>query len=191
MSTAAEALQPLVTELPRRSAALRPVEQPVRRRRPRVAYALTALLGALAIAAAQMGLSIASTETTYRMSELTQQQRELTWQKQVLYDDIAGLSSPQYLAANAASLGMVINQSPTYLRLSDGAIIGSKKPAGYYSSVSALSKGAVGNALVTDTPLVTTPDATMQGTLETKAATDAATALPPPITDGLPTPTTR
>lgn len=198
MSTATDTLQPLVAELPRRERPLRPVPQTGRRRRPRVAYALTALLGALAIAAAQMGLSIASTETTFRMSELSQQQRELTWQKQVLYDDIAGLSSPQYLAANAASLGMVINQSPTYLRLSDGAIIGSKKPAGYYSSVSALSKGAVGNALVTDTPLVTTPDATMQGTLDTKTGTGAgtgagadATALPPPITDGLPTPTTR
>lgn len=190
MSTAMEALEPLVAELPRREAPLRPVE-PAQRRRPRVAYALTALLGALAIAAAQMGLSIATTETTYRVSELTQQQRELTWQKQALYDDIAGLSSPQYLAANAASLGMVINQSPTYLRLSDGAIIGSKKPAGSASSVSALSKGAVGNALVSDTPLVTTPDATMQGVTETKAPSDAAVALPPPITDGLPTPTTR
>ena len=192
MSTATEALQPLVAELPRRETPLRPVEHVGRRRRPRVAYALTALLGALAIAAAQMGLSIATTETTYRVSELTQQQRELTWQKQELYDDIAGMSSPQYLAANAASLGMVINQSPTYLRLSDGAIIGSKKPAGYTSSVSALSKGAVGNALVSDTPLVTTPSATMQGVTETKADVDAATtALPPPITDGLPTPTTR
>lgn len=191
MSAAPDTLQPLIAELPRREPPLRPVEQVGRRRRPRVAYALTALLGALAIAAAQMGLSVATTETTYRVSELTQQQRELTWQKQVLYDEIAGMSSPQYLAANAASLGMVINQSPTYLRLSDGAIIGSGKPAGYASSVSALSKGAVGNALVADTPLVTTPDATMQGTLETTTESDVTTALPPPITDGLPTPTTR
>ena len=67
MSTAMEALEPLVAELPRREAPLRPVE-PAQRRRPRVAYALTALLGALAIAAAQMGLSIATTETTYRAS---------------------------------------------------------------------------------------------------------------------------
>ena len=39
----------------------------------------------------------------------------------MLYDDVAGLSSPQYLAANASALGMVINESPNYLRLSDGA----------------------------------------------------------------------
>src|SRR5690606_13742455 len=115
MSTAMDALEPLVAELPRREAPLRPVE-PAQRRRPRVAYALTALLGALAIAAAQMGLSIATTETTYRVSELTQQQRELTWQKQAQYDAIAGRSSPQDLAANAASLRMGTNQSPTYPR---------------------------------------------------------------------------
>lgn len=170
---------------------LRPVEAPVPARRPRLVYGLVAVAGALAIAGAQLGLSILTTQGTYELRELTAEKRSVTWQVQMLEDQVAGLSSPQYLAANAASLGMVINQSPTYLRLSDGAIIGSGKPAGYASSVSALSKGAVGNALVADTPLVTTPDATMQGTLETATESDVTTALPPPITDGLPTPTTR
>jgi len=103
---------------------LEPVTRPRRRRRPRVVYAIIALGGALAIAAGQMALSLATTESSYRLSELTKEQSQLTWEKQELYDDIAGLGSPQYLAANAASLGMVINQSPTYLRLSDGKIIG-------------------------------------------------------------------
>ncbi|MFT4229095.1 MAG: hypothetical protein QM602_02270 [Microbacterium sp.] len=179
--------EPLRSERPARH--LRTVER-TRRRRPRVSYAIAAVAGALAIAAAQMGLSIAATESSYEVSRLTQQQRELTWQRQELDDRIAGLSSPQYLAANAASLGMVINQSPTYLRLSDGKILGSKKAATSTSSVNALGKGAVGNALVAETPLVTTPDRTMQRGAET-AETDDASTLPPPITDGLPTPATR
>jgi hypothetical protein len=179
-------LLPAPSERPVRH--LRPLER--RRRRPRVLYAIVAISGAVAIGAAQMGLSIATTESTYRLSALTQQQRELTWQKQELYDEVSGLSSPQYLAANAAALGMVIDASPTYLRLSDGKIIGSGKAATGRSSVDALRKGAVGNALVTDTPLVTDPDATIKGA-PVEVEVDSAGTVPPPITDGLPTPTTR
>jgi len=185
------ARSPRTTEQPDRH--LRPLERP-RRRRPRVAYALIALAGALAIGAAQMGLSLATTESSYRISALTQEKNQLTWQKQELDDRIAGLSSPQYLAANAAALGMVINQSPTYLRLSDGKILGAGKAATASSAIDPLGKNAVGNALVGDTPLVTHPDATIKAPpvdTEEEVATDAASTLPPPITDGLPTPTTR
>jgi hypothetical protein len=192
MSATADALQSAIelspAERPQRH--LRPVARG-RRRRPRVAYAIVALAGALAIAAAQMSLSIATTESSYRVGELTSQQRELTWQKQELSDKLAGLSSPQYLAANAASLGMVINESPTYLRLSDGAVLGSKKAAGYSSSINPLGKAAVGNALVSDTPLITAPDSTITTPPAEETDTDASATLPPPITDGLPTPTTR
>lgn len=191
MSTATEFLPLIPTEGDRpRRRHLQPVEAPARRRRPRVAYALTAIAGILVIGAAQLGLSIAATESTYRVSELTQQQRELTWHQQELGDGIAGLSSPQYLAANAAALGMVINQSPTYLRLSDGKIIGPGKAATANSSVDPLGRTVVGNALVSRTPLVTDPDATMADVPVEGAETPAST-LPPPITDGLPTPTTR
>lgn len=169
---------------------LRAVDATRVRRRPRLAYAIIAVAGAMAIGAAQMGLSIATTQDSYALSTLRQEQRELTWQKQALYDDVAGLSSPQFLAANAASLGMVINASPTYLRLSDGAILGTGQAAGGRSSVDAIGRGSVPNALVAETPLITDPDATIQGApLEEETATTGT--LPPPITDGLPTPTTR
>src|SRR5690606_21711310 len=109
---------------PARERHLAPVVRPRRRRRPRVAYAIVALAGAVAIAAAQMGLSLATTEASYELRALTAEQSELNWQKQELTDSIAGLSSPQYLAANAESLGMVIDQAPSFLRLSDGKIVG-------------------------------------------------------------------
>ncbi len=47
------------------------------------------------------------TQTSYELSALTSQQRDLDWQKQMLQDDVAGLSSPQYLAANAQAMGML------------------------------------------------------------------------------------
>ncbi|KAA9143459.1 hypothetical protein F6B41_00105 [Microbacterium lushaniae] len=172
------------------------VEAPAQRKRPKLAYGVIAVAGAVAIALAQMGLSILTTQGTYEVAALTQQQRDLTYDKQILYDDVAGLGSPQYLAANAAALGMVINESPSYLRLSDGAIIGTGHAAADASAVDAINRGAVPNALIADTPLVTAPDATIKGVpLVPDAATEATggtgSTTPPPITDGLPTPATR
>lgn len=165
---------------------------PMARRRPRLAYALIAVAGALAIGAAQIVLSIATTQGVYEEAALQQQVRELGWQQQSLADAVVGLSSPQYLAANAASLGMVINQSPTYLRLSDGAILGSGEAAGWLSTVDAIGRGSVPNALVAGTPLVTAPDATIGGAPAAEVLADEATSgLPQALTDGLPTPTTR
>ena len=173
---------------------LRLVEEPSRRRRPRVIYGVVALVGALTIGAAQMALSILTTQSSYELSTLSQEARQLTWQKQILYDDVAGLSSPQYLAANASALGMVIEESPSYLRLSDGALLGAGQAALGASSVDAIGRSTVPNALITDTPLVTAPDATIEGApVEAEAAViDGGVAnTPPPITDGLPTPSTH
>ena len=49
-----------------------------------------------------MVVSILTTQDTYAISALTSQQRQLTWDRQILYDEVAGLSSPQYLAANSS-----------------------------------------------------------------------------------------
>ncbi|MET0673501.1 MAG: hypothetical protein ABWY37_08425 [Microbacterium pygmaeum] len=173
---------------------LRVVEEPARRRRPRLMYGIVALLGALLIGAAQMALSIVTTQGSYELSTLTQQQRELSWQKQILYDEVAGLSSPQYLAANASALGMVIEESPSYLRLSDGALLGPGSAAAGASSIDAIGRSTVPNALITDTPLVTAPKATIEGApVQTPAGAtgDGVANTPPPLTDGLPTPSTH
>ena len=129
-----------------------------------------------------MALSILTTQSSYELSTLTQEARQLTWQKQILYDDVAGLSSPQYLAANASALGMVIAESPSYLRLSDGALLGAGQAALGASSVDAIGRAAVPNALITDTPLVTAPKATIEGApVETDVAVaDGGVANTPP-----------
>ena len=185
------AAAPERTDDPRRR--LRVLDAPARRRRPKLFYGIVAVLGAFLIGAAQMSLSIMTTQGTYEVAALTTQQRDLTYQKQILYDDVAGLSSPQYLAANAAALGMVINEAPSYLRLSDGAILGPSEVAMGMSSVDAIGRGAVPNALIADTPLVTVPDATIDGLpVEVADSPDSGVGnTPPPLTDGLPTPSTH
>ncbi|MDY0829564.1 hypothetical protein SK224_10585 [Microbacterium sp. BG28] len=198
-TSAAWAIEPLEQrpETGRRTErTLRPVDAPARRRRPRLVYGIIAVAGALAIAGAQMVLSVLSTQSSFELASLTQQQRDLTVQKQILYDQVAGLSSPQYLAANAAALGMVINESPSYLRLSDGAVLGAQQASVYTSTIDPLGRGAVSNALITQTPLVTAPDATINGVqappaAETETGTGADPATPPALTDGLPTPATH
>lgn len=172
---------------------LRVVEEPSRRRRPKLIYGIVALAGALTIGTAQMALSILTTQSSYELSTLSQEARELAWQTQILSDDVAGLSSPQYLAANAAALGMVIDESPNYLRLSDGALLGAGQVALGETSVDAIGRGSVPNALITDTPLVTAPEATIDGApVVAEIVTDGGVAnTPPPLTDGLPTPSTH
>jgi hypothetical protein len=192
MSTIATAatLAPQRTTSPGRR--LHVVAEPLPRRRPRLAYGIIAVLGAVGIAIAQMSLSILTTQSSYEMSALTQQQRELDWQAQILYDEVAGLSSPQYLAANATALGMVIEESPNYLRLSDGKILGVSEAAEGRASVNALGRASVPNALLAETPLVTDPGATMAGDADGAAIPGTGpTDTPPPLTDGLPTPSTH
>ncbi|SDO60547.1 hypothetical protein SAMN04487848_1678 [Microbacterium sp. ru370.1] len=187
---------------PVRERRLAVVPAAARRRAPRRLFGVIAVGGAVVIVLVQMGLGILTTQSSFEIAALTQQQRDLTYQKQILNDESAGLSSPQYLAANAAALGMVIDESPTYLRLSDGAVIGSGKPADTASSVDAMGRGSVRNALIAGVPLVTDPSAatTETGSAAVQApaapAPDTATATadsttPPSIGDGLPTPATR
>jgi len=170
---------------------LRLLAGPAARRRPRMLYGVVAVAGAVLIGAVQMGLSILTTQTSYEIAALTQQEKQLTWQKQILQDDIAGLGSPQYLAANAAALGMVIAESPNYLRLSDGAVLGSSTAAGGASNVDALGRAAVGNSLVAGVPLVTDPAASLETGVSVDELVGADRATPPPIADGLPAPTTH
>lgn len=169
---------------------LHPVEAPAARRRPKLVYALIALAGALAIGAAQIGLSLAITQDSYALASLNKQQRELDLQTHALQEELTGLSSPQVLAENAAALGMVVAGSPAYLRLSDGLVIGDGSGAAWQSTIDPAGAGAVGNALI-DRPQSTTPPGSEQDDTEGAGTESTGTELPPSITDGLPSPTTH
>lgn len=191
MSIAEVDLQPF-DERParaRRSRDLHAVEQQSPRRKPRLAYALTAIAGAGIIAAAQLGLSILTAQGSYELASVQSEHRQLTLDRQALSDELAGLSSPQYLAANAAALGMVIDSSPSYLRLSDARISGAGEGATATSTVNVSSGNAASNALVADEPLVTDRDATIGAMSQAEVPEAVETA--PPLDGGLPTPKTH
>lgn len=187
-ATALATSRPLPVEEPRRR--LRPVTEPAPRRRPKLLYGIVAVAGAVLIGAIQMGLSILTTQTSYEISSLRSEQRAVAIDQQVLEESVAGLSSPQYLAANAAALGMVTGQAPNYLRLSDNSVTGNGA-AGAGSSVNALGPHSVTNALIANVPLVTDPSTSLGAGQTADDELLADNPTPPAITDGLPTPDTH
>ncbi|UNK72111.1 hypothetical protein [Microbacterium sp. H1-D42] len=168
---------------------LRPVAAPSPKRRPKLAYAALAVGGALAIGIAQMGVSFATTQDAFVLAQLSSQQHDLGLEKQALHETIVGLSSPQSLAAKADSLGLVVAGSASYLRLSDGTVLGAGDGADWASTVNPNGATSVGNALLAPPPKKT-PEQTSTPA-DDLGATDAQPALPPTVTDGLPSPTTR
>jgi hypothetical protein len=185
MNAVRKPIQPATpTRAPERR--LQPVAQPASRRKPKLSYALVALGGALAIGAVQVGLSLAITQDSFTLAGLSSQQRELNLQTHALQEELTGLSSPQVLASSAAGLGMVVAGSPSYLRLSDGAVFGTGAGADWTSTVDPNGAAAVGNVLIAPEapPAAQNTDGAVDGTTQVQD-------LPPAITDGLPSPTTH
>lgn len=189
-TTAAALLPEPIAPAPRAPRRLSPVTAPARRSKPKLAYALIALGGAAAIGIAQIGLSLAITQDSFTLADLTSQQRELNLQKSALQDDLAGTSSPQLLASKASELGMVVAGSASYLRLSDSAVLGANAGADGRSTIDPNGSGAVHNALLNQKEVAAV--ASEEADASANGDADAVDPdLPPPITDGLPSPTTR
>ena len=144
-----------------------------RKARPRVVYAVVTISAMFAIFIAQLLLSIVVSDGAYRIAALQTSQRDLGREQQALSEQLDLLSSPQNLATQAESLGMVLsNTSPVFLRLADGAILGTATAADAGESVITGSAGSlVPNSLLANVPLVTaTPD------VDPAIAADAAAA---------------
>jgi len=137
-----------------------------RRARPKTLYAVVVTVGLFVVLLCQLGLSIGLGDGAYEIASLKGEARALDRKAATLIETIESLSSPQNLAANAEALGMVSNSSPVYLRLSDGAVLGSPTAA---SSGSGIVQGAevvqnattagFGTVSATVAAAVTAPDA--------------------------------
>jgi hypothetical protein len=201
---AAHELRP---EFAERSGAERHIEivAPSKHAKPRVVYALSAVTCVGAIVVAQLLLSVGISQGAYEISALRASQVELGRTADSVSEELIRVSSPQSLAANAESLGMVSDSNAAYLRLSDGAVLGAPSSA---TGSQAGAASLVPNALLAGVPLVTeegaaaaavvapaTPTAAAAATAATGAAgtgtasAGAQTAVAAP--DGLPSPTTR
>jgi hypothetical protein len=156
---------------------------PSRRARPRIFYALTAVAGVSAIVVAQLLLSVGISQGAYEISSLQSSQSQLARTAASVSEDLARVSSPQSLAANAEGLGMISNSNPVYLRLSDGAVLGAPASA---SGAQSGAASLVPNALLTGSTLLTQQTNDVAATAGALAISSAA-VVPP----GLAAPTTR
>ncbi|MCU1569287.1 MAG: hypothetical protein JWR33_28 [Naasia sp.] len=163
--------------------------------RPRVAYAGTVVAGIGALMIAQLALSIALSDGAYTIDRLETTQKEQARSVQQLTEDLGRLASPQNLAKNAEALGMVQNANPVWLRMSDGAVIGTPAAAAGGSGVLAAGGSQVANDLLNGVPLVTEVSADATGAATAAAATPVQPAAPladPELPlQGLPAPATR
>lgn len=119
------------------------------RKRP-LRYAITAIVGIALIGVAQVSIALVTTQESFVLADRMSAENELVWQQQALESEVVRLGSPQELAQKASGQGLVVNGSPHYLRLSDGAVIGSTDPATGLSVI-APRNASVANALI-DTP---------------------------------------
>ncbi len=87
-----------------------------------VALLLAGLLGLLV-------LNTVLAQDAFRLHALQVEGRALADREQALQRQVSDLQSPHALAARATSLGMVPGGSPTFLRLSDGKVLGRSEPA--------------------------------------------------------------
>jgi hypothetical protein len=151
-----------------------------RRARPRVVYAVIVVAGLFAIFMAQLLMSIVVADGAYRISGLQVEQRDLGRQQQSLSERLDLLASPQNLATQAESLGMVLGTSaPVFLRLSDGAIVGSESSISAGEAVLGANGSLVPNSLLGDIPLVT--QAPVVPTTTTYAPASGTTVVDPTI----------
>lgn len=163
---------PLPTREERRQGLLAPVDTPVgRKHRPKLMYAGIAVGVLLLVVIAQLALSIGVSQGAYKLNSLQIEQKQLGRAYQAASEANDKLSSPQNLAANASALGMVANGAPVYLRLSNGAVVGSPTPAAGHA---ATSKATTVSALVPDSLLKNVPLVTAKGVRPSQVVTDSA-----------------
>ena len=104
---------------------VRPVQSRARRA-PFVVVVLTVLSLGL------VGLIVGSTvlqSQAFEQAALDREIADLQTQQQALSSEVDRLLSPGTVADRAASLGMVRNTNPAFLRLTDGKVLGSPAPA--------------------------------------------------------------
>lgn len=138
--------------------------------RPRLTYALIATAALFVLLLTQLGLSIALSRGAYQISALQGEQTSLSREQAKYSEKVRVLSSPQNIANNATALGMVRNQNPVYLDLSNSQVFGTPTPA---AGDAATSSNLIANSLLKGIPVVTETEAQKA---KAKAAAEKAAA---------------
>ncbi|MCS4276944.1 hypothetical protein D9V34_06130 [Mycetocola lacteus] len=120
--------------------------------KPKLLYAFMALGAIGAIVLTQILLSVGLSQGAYELNALQKEHRELGWQSQSIGTDLAAISSPQYIAANAQALGMTFGGTPAYLSLKTGEVTGTAAGTGPVKQVPANS---IQNSMIQGAPIAT------------------------------------
>lgn len=108
--------------------ALRVVRAPAVER-GRTVFAVTCLLLLVTGLLSLLLINTALAQGSFTLHDLQARSAELGDREQALRQDIDVQAAPARLAARASALGMVPSQSPAFLRLSDGRLLGVAAPA--------------------------------------------------------------
>ncbi|MBT1677504.1 hypothetical protein [Curtobacterium aurantiacum] len=127
-----------------------------RRARPRIGYAVVAVAALGILLLAQLGISMVLSQGAYTLNSLSAEQTALSRTQQSLSEELRVLDSPQNLARNAQSLGMIANSTPVYLDPKTGRVYGTPTPA-KPDEATASTENQVPNSLLNDVPLATKP----------------------------------
>ena len=131
-------------------------------------------------------LNTALQQASFTVSRLERQAAALIVREQALAQQIAVEEAPQRLAERAASLGMVPSETPAFIRVADGTVLGVPTPAkrpvevaeavplpGAIPPAATTEAGAAPELPVPDAPLPAPPD----------ASPGAPPDAPPPVPD--------
>ena len=176
-------------------APVQPAPRVGRAARPRIRYAMVAVTGIFAILLAQLLLSMVVSEGAYQIQSLQSANKELGRDVQQLTEKQQQLSSTQNLVANAAALGMVNDPNRVFLRLSDGAVLGTPVPASA-DNAAVKNSDLVSNVLVKDLPVAAAAAEGARKAAEDRAVPGAAEGQSAggslaSSDEGLPSPVTR
>jgi hypothetical protein len=144
---------------------------------PKLRYIVVLLAGIFGILGGQLLLSIAVSGGAYEIASLKSDLRGSQQEQQIVGEEISALVAPDTLATLAGSMGMVPDNNPAYIRVSDGAIVGEALPAeastsGQVFAVTAGTESLVPPRIVEDVFLTISAAAALEA--------DVVDALAPP-----------
>ena len=134
------------------------------------------IFGIIAINLFGLVLNISVTESAYELAHLKSAKADLGTQVQILAGQVDSLTSQENLANSAASLGMIANANPVFLRIADAKVFGKPKEA--ISTDGRVAHNNLANAALTDRSTLNSdqPGAAASTTPSSNVATNLATA---------------
>lgn len=161
-------------------------------------YRALAVMGLVfGIIVAQVLLSVTVASGAYEISDKKTELKELSRTYEQVTQHVNALQSPQNLAQKAESLGMVSNENPAYLRLSDGAVLGHPVPASADAKIIGDGgNGVIPNSILTQ-EMTKIPKENIEvspsspAPIEPSAGTVENPSVPQFLTNGLPAVQTR